>query len=71
MLSNPTSLLNKNWSYLYNNYLQIKDKCHDNITFKKFNIILKELSTEREIDDVKSNNYKLQENLTRKFIKRY
>lgn len=62
MLAFPTSLLNKNWSYLYNNYDAIKDKCHGTLTLKKINIILKELSNERDLGDVTPNNYKLKEN---------
>lgn len=62
MLSTPSCLLNKNWSYLYNNYEEIKEKCHGNLTLKKLNVILKELSPERDLDDVSPNNYKLKEN---------
>lgn len=62
MLSDSSSLLSKNWSYLYNNYEEIKEKCHGLITLKKLNVILKELSPERDLDDVSPNNYKLQEN---------
>ena len=62
MLSDSSSLLSKNWSYLYNNYEEIKEKCHGVITLKKLNVILKELSPERDLDDVTPNNYKLQEN---------
>lgn len=62
MLSDSSSLLSKNWSYLYNNYEEIKEKCHGVITLKKLNVILRELSPERDLDDVSPNNYKLQEN---------
>jgi len=62
MLLDSSSLLSKNWSYLYNNYEEIKEKCHGLITLKKLNIIFKELSPERELDNVSPNNYKLQEN---------
>ena len=62
MLSDPNSLLRKNWSYVYNNYDSIKEKCHGTVTLKKLNIILKELSPERELDEVTPNNYKLKEN---------
>lgn len=62
MLSDSSSLLSKNWSYLYNNYEEIKEKCHGVITLKKLNVILRELSPERDLEDVSPNNYKLQEN---------
>lgn len=61
MFSEPSSLLNKNWSYLYNNFDNIKDKCHGNITLKKVNIILHELSPDKEVE-ITPNNFKLEEN---------
>ena len=62
MLKNSACLLNKNWSYVYNNLDEIKEKCHGEITLKKINVMLKELSPERDLDDITPNNYKLKEN---------
>ncbi len=62
MLNNPSSELNKYWSYLYNNFVELKEKCHNVITLKKINIILKQLSPARDISDVSPDNYKLNEN---------
>lgn len=62
MLNNPNSDLNKNWSYLYNNFDVLKEKCHNVITLKKLNIIFKQLSPSRDINDVSPDNYKLCEN---------
>lgn len=62
MLNNPTSELNKYWSYLYNNFDELKEKCHNVMTLKKLNIIFKQLSPARDISDVSPDNYKLSEN---------
>lgn len=62
MLSGNDSLLLKNFSYFYNHYDEIKEKCHGNITFRKLTIIFKEMSDERDITDVTPNNYRLEEN---------
>ena len=62
MLNNPTSDLNKYWSYLYNNFDELKEKCHGLITLKKLNIIFKKFSPSRDINDVSPDNYKLREN---------
>ena len=39
MLNNPAGELSKNWSYLYNSFDELKEKCHDVMTLKKLNII--------------------------------
>ena len=62
MLNNPASELNKYWSYLYNNFEELKEKCHNVMTLKKLNIIFKQLSPARDISDVSPDNYKLSEN---------
>ncbi len=62
MLNNPTSNLNEYWSYLYNNFNELKEKCHNVITLKKLNIIFKQLSPSRDISDVSPDNYKLNDN---------
>ena len=68
MLENKQSKLYKYWSYLYNNFDEIKEKCHGEITLKKVNIILDQLSPTRAIDDVTPDNYKLKENNILEFI---
>lgn len=62
MLNNPAGELSKNWSYLYNNFDELKEKCHDVMTLKKLNIIFKEFSPSRDISDVSPDNYRLREN---------
>ncbi|MBQ9854129.1 MAG: hypothetical protein IJO57_03755 [Bacilli bacterium] len=62
MLNNPYGELNKYWSYLYNNFDDLKEKCHGVMTLKKLNIIFKQLSPSRDINDVSPDNYKLKEN---------
>lgn len=62
MLEDQTSMLNIYWSYLYNNFDELKEKCHNLMTLKKLNIIFKQLSPTRDINDVAPNNYKLNEN---------
>lgn len=62
MLNNPNSELNKYWSYLYNNFDELKEKCHDVMTLKKLNIIFKQLSPSQDINYVSPDNYKLKEN---------
>ena len=62
MLANPNCELNKQWSYLYNNFNDLKEKCHNVMTLKKLNIILKQLSPTRDIGDISPDNYKLSEN---------
>ena len=59
MLDNHNSDLYRHWSYLYNNLKEINVKCHDNITLKKVNTILKQLSPTRDVSKVTPNNYKL------------
>ena len=62
MLNNPNGELNKYWSYLYNNFDELKEKCHDVMTLKKLNIIFKQFSPSRDINDVSPDNYRLREN---------
>lgn len=62
MLAGDSYYLRLNWSYLYNNFAEIKEKCHNVITLKKVNIVLRENSPEREISDVSPDDYKLAEN---------
>lgn len=62
MLADHNSLLYKNWSYLYNNLEELKERCHGVLTLKKLNIIFKELSPTRDIKDITPDNYKLREN---------
>ncbi len=62
MLNNPTSLLSKYWSYLYNNFDELKEKCHNVMTLKKLNIIFEQYSPSRDISNVSPDNYKLKEN---------
>lgn len=62
MLSNECPLLLHNFSYFYNHYKEIKERCHGNITLRKLNILFKEMSSERDIEDVSPNNYRLEEN---------
>lgn len=40
MMNNKSSALYKNWYYFYNNYDEILEKCHGEITLKKVNLIL-------------------------------
>ena len=54
--------LNENWSYLYNNFKKVKEKCRNNLSIKLINIILKQTSPNRSITDISPNNYKLGEN---------
>ena len=61
MLNDPASELNKYWSYLYNNFDELKEKCHGTITLKKLNIIFKYFSPSRDINDISPDNYKLKE----------
>ena len=58
----PYDGLYKYWPWLYNNFDELKEKCHGTITLKKLNIIFKQLSPSRDIDDVSPDNYKLKEN---------
>lgn len=60
MLSTPNSELNKNWSYLFNNIEDLKEKCHNVLTLKKLNILLKQISPSRDINDVSPDNFKLE-----------
>ena len=53
--------LKDNWSYLYNNFSKIKEKCRNEITIKKVNIILKQTSPNRSITDISPNNFRLGE----------
>lgn len=62
MLNNPDSLLAKNFSYLYNNILELKRRCHDVLTLNKLDIIFKQLSPTRDIKDVTPDNYELNNN---------
>lgn len=62
MLNYDNSKLNEYWSYLFNNFSEIKERCHGEITIKKLNIIFKQLSPTRDIDDVTPDNYRLSEN---------
>lgn len=62
MLNNSSSTLNKYWYYLYNNFVDIKEKCHGTITLKRVNTILEKFSPEKDISDVSYDNYRLQEN---------
>lgn len=62
MLNNNSSKLNEYWSYLFNNFDELKERCHGEITLKKLNIIFKQLSPTRDIDDVTPDNYRLSEN---------
>ncbi len=50
------------WPLLYNNFDELKEKCHGKITLKKLNILFKQLSPSRDINDVSPDNYKLTEN---------
>lgn len=59
MLKEPNCLLNKHWSYLYNNFSELREKCHNVITLKKLNIVFKQLSPSRDIDEVTPDNYRL------------
>lgn len=61
MLASGSGYLRLNWSYLYNNFAEIKEKCHNVMTLKKVNIILRENSPAREITDVSPEDYKLAE----------
>ncbi len=62
LLSDNESVFNKNWYYLYNNFKDIKEMCHDVITMKRVNIVLKQFCAEKDINDISYDNYKLQEN---------
>lgn len=62
MLNGKEKELRKNWSYLYNNFNNIKERCHNNITLKKLNIIFQEVSESKDIKDISPDNYKLSEN---------
>ncbi len=62
MLSNKEEELRKNWSYLYNNFDSIKERCHNNLTLRKLNIIFQELSESKDLKDITPDNYKLREN---------
>lgn len=62
MLNNHNSLLYKYWYYFYNNYNEIKERCHNQITLKKLDIILLELTPSKELGKVAPNNYKFEEN---------
>lgn len=62
MLNSPNGELSKYWSYLYNNFDELKEKCHDVMTLKKLNIIFKQFSPSLDIDYVSPDNYRLREN---------
>lgn len=62
MLDNGSSTFNKYWYYLYNNFADIKVRCHGTVTLKRVNTILEKFSPEKDIGDVSCDNYKLQEN---------
>lgn len=62
MLSDASSTFNKYWYYLYNNFSDIKERCHGTVTLKRVNTILDKFSPEKDISDVSYDNYKLQEN---------
>lgn len=61
MLEDSSLLLAKNWSYLYNNIDELKEKCHGVLTLKKLNIVFDQLSPTRDIKDISPDNYKLKE----------
>lgn len=58
----PYSGLYAHWPWLYNNFDELKEKCHGTITLKKLNIMFKQLSPSRDITDVSPDNYRLSEN---------
>lgn len=62
MLDGKAEELNKFWSYLFNNFDELKERCHNVVTLKKLNIIFKDLLLTRDISDVSPDNYKLNEN---------
>ncbi len=62
MLDNKRGLLYKYWSYVYNNYDELKNKCHDLITLKKLNILLKKFSPTADVNEITPDNYRLEEN---------
>ncbi|MCI8330593.1 MAG: hypothetical protein HFE04_00660, partial [Bacilli bacterium] len=62
MLNGKEPKLNEYWSYLFNYFKEIKERCNGTLTIKKLNIILKELSPTQDIDDIAPDNYKLCEN---------
>ena len=61
MLQNPSGVLAYDWPYLYNHFDDIKEKCHGNITLKKVEIILKQISNKNTSLEVTPDNYKLNE----------
>lgn len=62
MLANPFGILNKEWNYLFNNFEQVKEECHGQITSKKLEIILNQVYVTKGINRVSPDNYRLQEN---------
>lgn len=62
MLNNPSSLLNNYWFYLYNNFEKLKEKCHNEMSLKKVNIILEYVFSEKDTNFITPDNYKLKEN---------
>lgn len=62
MLNNKRSGIYKRWYYLYNNYDEILEKCHDEITLKKVSEILETEKFDFDKKLIKPNNYELLNN---------
>ena len=61
MLS-KNNLLSRYWYYLFNEFKEIKERCHDVVTLKKVDVILTDLTPEKELGTVSPDNYRLQKN---------
>ena len=62
MLNNKDSELYKMWYYLYNNYDEILEKCHNEITLKKVTAILETEKYDIDRKIITPNNYLLNNN---------
>lgn len=62
MLNNKRSEIYKRWYYLYNNYDEILEKCHNEITLKKVSEILETEKFDFDKNIIKPNNYELLNN---------
>ena len=62
MLNNKDSELYKMWYYLYNNYDEILEKCHNEITLKKVTAILETEKYDVDRKIITPNNYLLNNN---------
>ena len=62
MFNNKNSELYKNWYYFYNNYDEVLEKCQNEITLKKINVILETEKYDIDRKIINPDNYLLNNN---------